>query len=227
MCSIYGLAGELQTTAGRIQEAITGARAAVPLPQMAHPAPGRESQPPRAPLKATRGQIRPSKSGDSGLSGPEQRIVDAIAWFEAIGVQEPEQPGVAFMAQYTYGSGGYNNPRGSLNQKGMVRYLPGDHIALTDGGRAVARYPDIDPSDEALHEAVLGKLDGPMRRILEPLLAHYPHGYDNETLATKAGYAPDSGGYNNPRGKLKSLGLVEYRDKKVFARSILFPEKSR
>ncbi len=72
---------------------------------------------------------------ENGLSGPEQRIIDAIAWMESIGIDEPEQTAVAFLAGYTYGGGGFNNPRGALRTKGMVDYR-GDRIALTEAGRA-------------------------------------------------------------------------------------------
>lgn len=182
-----------------------------------------------SPQRAIETRVAPKNPASiaEGLTGPEQRIIDSIAWFEAIGVTEPEQPAVAFMANYTYGSGGYNNPRGRLNQRGFVTYFAGDKIALTDAGRAVANHPSLPPTNEALHQAILAKLEGPMVRILTPLLKAYPKGIDNESLANAAGYAPGSGGYNNPRGRLKSLGLVEYRDGKVYARDILFPEGAR
>ena len=170
--------------------------------------------------------VSPSQ-GDSGgsLTGPEQRILNAIAWLETIGVETPEQPAVAFLAGYSYGGGGYNNPRGRLNVAGLLEYLPGDRIRLTDAGRKVAVPPDIQPTNDALHEAVLGRLPGPEQRLLRPLLRTYPSAMHNETLANEAGYAVGSGGFNNPRGRLKTLGLVEYPSPgMVRAKDLLFPE---
>jgi len=44
-----------------------------------------------------------------------------------------------------------------------------------------------------------------------------------ESQASRGGYAPGSGAFNNPRGKLRSLGLVEYPGNgEVRARNILF-----
>lgn len=178
---------------------------------------------PSASLRVAPFKSKPAADGE-GLSGPEQRIVNALAWFHALGIQEPEQPAVAFMAGYTYGSGGYNNPRGRLNARGFVQYIPGDKLRLTEDGEAMAQAVDMPATNEALHAAVLSKLGGPEGRILTPLLKAYPKGIDNESLAAAANYAPNSGGYNNPRGRLKSLGLVRYESGTVIANDLLFPE---
>ncbi len=88
-------------------------------------------QPGRAPAAYSRPVAQPPArrptsptQGDSGgsLTGPEQRILNAIAWLETIGVDTPEQPAVAFLAGYSYGGGGYNNPRGRLKTLGLVEY---------------------------------------------------------------------------------------------------------
>jgi hypothetical protein len=88
-------------------------------------------------------------------SGPEQRILDAIAWMEGIGVTEPEQTAVGFLADYTCGGGGFNNPKGSLRAKGLVEYR-GDRIALTEAGRSLANVPETTLTTEELHKKVLG-----------------------------------------------------------------------
>jgi len=167
--------------------------------------------------------LAPPADGEP-ITGPEQRILNALAWMEAVGVDEPEQPAVAFLAEYTYGSGGYNNPRGRLRQRGLIEYVPGDKLRLSAQGKKVAQYPDIDPTNEALHAAVLGKLPGPEGRILTVLLKHYPKAIDSTKLAEASGYTPGSGGFNNPRGRLKTLGLVEYPSPgMVIAKPLLFP----
>jgi uncharacterized protein len=176
--------------------------------------------------------LPPSHSGKQGtlptvgdLSGPEQRILNALAWMESIGIEEPEQPAVAFLAGYTYGSGGYNNPRGRLRQRNLVEYKAGDRMSLTSAGKKVAQYPDIDPTNEALHAAVLARLPGPEVRILTVLLNHYPKPMDSTKLAEASGYSPGSGGFNNPRGRLKTIGLIDYpAPGMVVARELLFPE---
>jgi hypothetical protein len=174
--------------------------------------------------KAVRNRTTPPADGEP-ITGPEQRILNAIAWMETIGVEEPEQPAVAFLAEYTYGSGGYNNPRGRLRQRGLIEYVAGDRLKLTTAGKGAAQYPDIEPTNEALHTAILGKLPGPEGKILTVLLKHYPKAMDSTRLAEASGYTPGSGGFNNPRGRLKTLGLVEYpQPGMVVAKPLLFPE---
>lgn len=69
-----------------------------------------------------------------------------------------------------------------------------------------------------------GKLDGPKRRVLKPLLEAYPNDMSAEDLCQAAGYQhPLSKGFTVPRGTLRTFGLVEYPSPgRVKASSILF-----
>lgn len=164
------------------------------------------------------------KDAGAELSGPEQRILDAIAWLEQVGVVEPEQPAVAFLAGYTYGGGAFNNPRGRLNVRGLVEYR-GDRIRLTEAGRGLANTEERALDIDELHRRVLNRLPGPEQRVLKPLLMAYPEPLSNEDLARASGYTPNAGAFNNPRGRLRSLGLIEYpRPGAVVARPLLFLE---
>lgn len=182
-----------------------------------------------APVKPAPRPAQPARSEnhhrtDSSLSGPEQRILNAIAWMESIGVQQPEQTAVAFLAGYTYGGGAFNNPRGRLNQQGLVRYVGSNQIELTAEGRNLADFPESAVSQDELHRSVIDRLPGPEQRLLKPLLESWPDGMSNEDLAKAANYTAGAGAFNNPRGRLRSLGLIEYTNGQVRARDILFPE---
>lgn len=201
------------------------------------PATQTRDAPRREPLTPTNsvGRVRPvsppgqpareAAERNGNLTGPEQRIVDAIAWLESIGVEQPEQPAVAFLANYRYGCGGFNNPRGALRQRGLVEYLPGDRIVLTDAGRAVAQYPEEALTNDELQRRVLARLPNPEQRVLVPLLGCYPKAMSNEDLAERANYAVGTGGFNNPKGRLRTLGLVNYpQPGYAVAKPLLFPE---
>ena len=114
------------------------------------------------------------------------------------------------MAGYAAGSGAVNNYFGAMRTIGLVDYpIPGA-VALTEKGHGRAEWPEAPASTEALHDAVLGKLSGPHRRILRVLLESYPTPIDKGELATRADYAPGTGAFNNYVGKLRSLGLIDY-----------------
>lgn len=96
---------------------------------------------------------------------------------------------------------------------------------LTDSGRALAAVPDVPLTSDELQRRVLERLPGPEQRLLAPLLAAYPQPMSNEALAQAAGYTAGAGAFNNPRGRLRSLGLVEYpHPGHVVARPVLFLE---
>jgi len=176
----------------------------------------------RSPVQPlARSGASPARSPD-GLTGPEQRILDAIAWLESIGVDTPEQPAVAFLAGYTFGGGAFNNPRGALRTKSFVEYA-GDAIRLTSAGRRLANWP-VEVLDSAeLQRRVLDRLPGPERRILEVILKAYPDAIGYDECARAAGYTPGGGAFNNPRGRLRSLGLIDYPGQgMVRARDLLF-----
>jgi hypothetical protein len=170
----------------------------------------RESQKQRETRGQTASQVSTSDVGKGELTGPEQRIVNAIAWLESLGIEAPQQVAVAFLAGYSIGGGAFNNPRGSLNTRGLVQYVPGGRIKLTEAGTAVADLPGVALTTSELQARVMDKLPGPERKILSVLLEIYPDDISNEELAERSGYAQGGGAFNNPRGRLRSLGLIDY-----------------
>jgi hypothetical protein len=145
-----------------------------------------------------------------GLNGPQQRILDAIAWWGAFGIERPVNEQVAFISGYSPTSGAYFNPRGALRAAGLIEYPSPNVLALTEAGREKANEPDVVPTREELQRRVLGKLNGPQQRILQPLLEAHPSPLSNDELAAKSGYSPTSGAFFNPRGSLRSLNILEY-----------------
>lgn len=175
-------------------------------------------------------ETRPRKSkATEGLDGPAERVLGALAWFEAIGVETPALDAIAFLAGYSGASNGaFNNTRGRLRSMNLVTYPSPGMTLLTDEGRVAAPKIDIPPTGDALRSVVMQKLEGPQRRVLQPLIDAYPGEVDADTLAEAAGYgSSNNGAFNNVRGRLRTLGLVEYpRSKVTRASDILFPESN-
>lgn len=166
----------------------------------------------------------PTMGNGIGIPGPQQRILNALAWFEAIGINEPLMPAVAFLAGYTVGGGAFNNPRGALRSSGLIEYR-GDRMVLTDAGRSHAVMPDMPLDNNSLHEKVLSCLPGPEAKLLKALIGAYPDMISDDELAARTGYTAGGGAFNNPKGRLRTLGLAIYPERRhIRAADLLFPE---
>lgn len=156
---------------------------------------------PRAPSSAP--------AGGDGVSGPEQKILDAIRWWNVLGIAAPSHAQTAFIAGYSHKSGSWATYLSRLRSKGLIEGR-GD-LVLTDLGAHLANEPDAPPSTEALHQAVLRKIDGPMQRILIPLLEAYPESLSHPEVAEKAGYSHQSGSWATYLSRMRSLDLIAGR----------------
>jgi hypothetical protein len=161
---------------------------------------------------------------DGTPTGPQQRILNAIAWWTAFGIEQPTNEQVAFVAGYSPGSGGFNNLKGGLRSSGLIDYPVPGKVALTEAGTEKADAPAIAPTREAFHAAVRAKLSAPQWRVLEPVIAAHPQDISSDDVATAAGYSAGSGGFNNLRGSLRTLTLIDYPSPgRVRAGDWLFP----
>lgn len=145
--------------------------------------------------------------GDESLSGPEQRILNSLASWAAMGHEQPGNAQIAWLAGYSPTSTGYTNPRSGLRTKGLIDYPAPDRVALTADGAARATAMQLQGS---LLETVLARLPGPERRILTAAAARHPEDASNEEVAADAGYSPTSTGYTNPRSALRTKELITY-----------------
>jgi len=198
------------------------------LAKMGELPPGRIKELPASKRRVFGGFIRAPlpAPGEEMLTGPEQRILNALAQLDQLGNTEPTETAVAFLARYTVSGGGFNNPKGRLRSRGCIEYLPGGRLRLTEQGKARAHWPDVPVTNEDLHANIFSLLDGPQTKILKPLLDIYPGELSLDELAERTGYSVDGGGFNNPKGRLRSLGLIEYRpQRKVVASAACFVEE--
>ena len=128
----------------------------------------------------------------------------------------------AFLSGYAhcdcahYRSTGYTNPRGYLKNPrhgGLGQRIPDGRRARCDEYARDARRKNC--------SSAYSRLDGPEKKLIEPLIRAYPGEMSDTELCGAAGYQHErSTGYTNPRGRLHNHGLIE-RDKGTV--NILFP----
>ena len=162
---------------------------------------------------------------DGLISGPEQKVLAALAWLLSVGQPTPKKAAVAAIAGYSPTSGGYSNLCSTLKTKGLIAYPSGGLLGLTDAGAAAIGTPDLNfQTNEEVHAFVLERLSNPEGKVLRPVLAAYPGAISKEQIAAATGYSASSGGFSNLLSSLRTLGFIDYPSKGVVrAEDILFP----
>lgn len=165
------------------------------------------AQPVRSAPKSER-KIDPTLVG--GITGPQQRVIDAIAWMESIGLPKPKRSIVAFLAGYSMNSSSFTNALGANRTAGFNTYPDSDSVDLTDAGRALANPQSAPLTTQEMHNVIFARLPSPQARVLRPLIMQYPNPVNREEIADLAGYSVTSSSFTNALGALRTMGLIDY-----------------
>lgn len=160
------------------------------------------------------------------LPNPEQRVLNALAWYEALGLSPVSRVQVGAIAVYSHSSGGFKNLLGRLrNQYGYIEYPAEGMVVLTDEGRARAEMPEIPATAEGLQTALLDRMKPAQARVLRVLLDAYPNTLTREQIGERAAYEHTSGGFKNILGALRATyEAIEYPQQgSAVAADWLFP----
>jgi len=161
---------------------------------------------------------------NGSVTYPQQRILDAMAKLEALGISDLHKTQVAAMAGVSPNSGSYANNLGRLRSMALIDYPQGGHVAFTEKGRATANPITAMPTLEDLHQAWLSIVTQPQQRILKEIISEYPNALPKADLARRISVSSDSGSYANNLGRLRTLGAIDYpRPGHVKAMDVLFP----
>lgn len=181
----------------------------------------------RMPVQSQARVARPAESTE-GLTRPQQAILDALATFETLGIDQPQKSNVAVFAQQSPTSSGFTNNCGSLRSAGLIDYPGPGLVQLTQSGREAAHANAEIGTLGELHAAWFARLSKPKVAILSELIPIYPQAIRKENLAERVGVSAISSGYTNNLGNLRSLGLISYpKEKYVAATALLFPDLPR
>jgi len=151
---------------------------------------------------------------------PDQRVLDAIAWWAAAGVPQPSRHQVAFVAGYKV-TGHFNNIAGTLRTRGLIDYPTGGALGLTATGALQAAQPGRAPSRTELIERVRTVLKGEPQQRAFMALDNAGRPMSREDLATVCGYTVN-GHFNNIVGALNGIGIVDYPQRGYVALSGIF-----
>ena len=143
------------------------------------------------------------------LTGPEKKILVALAQLRSIDKDTPPKEMVAGWAGYSPIGGAFGNPLGALRSKGFVQYPSPGVVQLTpDGLSKVGEQPV--PDQEEMQTRILQVCSGPERKILAALLDHGAEEISKAELAERSGYSVIGGAFGNPLGALRTKGFLDY-----------------
>lgn len=172
----------------------TPTAASVPRPAV------RPISPPRASPITPIGVLRPEvPAGDGTYTGPQAKVLRALALWRALGHEAPSREMVAAVAGYSPSSGGYNNLLGGLGTMGAIGKPMAGHVSLLVDGIDVI-------SKEEGRDLLISTLSNPQRKIVGVLIDAGTRSRDD--VATDTAYSASSGGFNNLIGSLGTLGII-------------------
>lgn len=225
--AIDRLAAAIEGETKRKEPKITGpARRVfvVPLEEASHAQPAAGvSVAARAPRPAVSRQDGPV---NADISRPQQKILDALAWLESVGIEKSDRTRAAMLAGVSSKSSGFEKNVSTLSTKGLIQYPGSGEVQLTDAGRTIANAPSTPPTSADLQSAIRSKISGPQWTLLEQLIAVYPNGLSREDLAQAANVSALSSGFEKNVSTLSGFGFVRYPEKgHVAATELLFVER--
>ena len=158
---------------------------------------------PATPRQRTVERPEPVARGGEGVSlpGSQRKILTALAQH---GPQE--KTSLAILTGYSHKGGGFNNPLGALRTAGYITSRGVTPIAITDEGLTALGDYELLPTGRALLEWWLPQLSGAEKKIVNALDEYGP--MEKIDLAAATGYEPTGGGFNNPLGHLRTLGII-------------------
>jgi hypothetical protein len=176
-----------------------------------------------------RSQSVPTLDGEALKINPmQQRILDAIAWYESIGNMNPSTLQVGAIALIDSTGGHFSNTVGPLSSFGLVTRTPG-MISLTDKGREFATVPDSVGTLDDYHEVLRSRLrkaksaGGKSVEILNAIIAKGGESMTTEEIGLATGMDHTGGHFSNMIGPLGTLGLIRRERGVVTPTDIIFP----
>jgi hypothetical protein len=222
----------LQEQMEQVEHALTAAEATIgavlavttPRREVRTPKPPREVRstgtPAAAPRAMARAASKPPPAGPRGddaapdpdfaVGRSEQKVLDALAWLAAAGIEPASKQQLGWVAEYKPSGGRFNNLLGQLRGAGLIAYPTAGTVMLTSAGAAIADDPGGAVTTMDLQQRILGMLPASEAKVLQVVLESHPDPLAKADLAASSGYEPSGGRFNNILGRLRSLGLIDY-----------------
>lgn len=188
-------------------------------------------RPPEKPWvqKVTKSGEDAAAVGDFKINKTQQRILDALAWYESIGEFSPSNTKIGAVALIDPTGGYFSNTVGPLSSAGLVDRGSGT-LSLTDTGRAAAKPIEAAESLEKYHKTLktrVLKMKSAANKtgdVLDAIIAAGGQSITNEEIGAAISVDHTGGYFSNLIGPLVTAGMITRKAGVVTPTDVLFPE---
>ncbi len=173
------------------------------LPRRDGPVRVEEQAPKHAPSLVARGD-------GTNLTGPQQRMLDVIAFWNSVGYHAPTREQIAAVCGYSIKASTLRVVAGALKTADYIDYPDSGKIMLTPKGHAIARPLSADESKRKLESV----LTGAQLRVVN-ILRDAGGKLTRSDLIGRAGYSEQASTHRVVIGGLKTLEVVDYPERSV------------
>lgn len=179
---------------------------------------------------------RPTRNPDAtpvqpaeGFTTTQQRIIDALAWYESLGNPSPTLTQIGAVALIDPTGGHFSNVVGPLSSGGYVERGNGT-LRLTDAGRAIAQPMEgadtLDEYHDVLRQRVrkMKSAGGKTIEMLDFIISAGGEPVTNEQIGEACSIDHTGGHFSNMIGPLGTAGLIERSKGVITPTTVLFPE---
>lgn len=176
---------------------------------------GSPLSPSRAKPSAPNAVLRqPAPAGDGTLTNPQRELLRSLAWWSAMGHEQPTRTQAAAIAGWKPKGSNLRNRLAELSTAALVVYPRDGLVQLTEAGHAAAPAPDMSAT---LVDSVRGICTGPMLTVFDALVAFRDEEgitvVDRADLAARVGWEPGGSNLRNRLAELSAIEAVEYPGK--------------
>jgi hypothetical protein len=164
----------------------------------------------------------------AGVSRPQQRMLNALANLEALGLTPAPRNQIAALSDQSPRSSGFEKNMSTLRSAGYIRYPDSDSMELTDEGRKIAQADAGGTTLAEIHAGWRDIVSGPQWRMCQALIGVHPDAMDRAALAAESSQSVTSSGFEKNLSTLRTLGLIAYpSSSEAAATDLLMPKGLR
>ena len=145
--------------------------------------------------------------GDGNLTNPQLTLLRSLAWWKAMGHDEPLRPQLAAIAGWKPTGSNLKDRLSELKNAGLVDYPRNGCVRLTPEGAAAAPAPD---TPAAIIDGIRAVLSGPQLKLFDAMHARGGGALERADIAADLGWEAGGSNLKDRLSELKRMEIVGY-----------------